>query len=68
MILGLLGSLIWPMFVYEIAGDDMIFSLYWQNLSLNETILPGFYWGLLSIFLIVIKIFTIKTLETYYGY
>ena len=68
MILGLFGCLIVPIYFYNWAGEDWLFDGYWQVSSINETILPGFSWGLLSIFLIVIKISTIKILKLFYGY
>ncbi|MFX1303439.1 MAG: hypothetical protein ACFE9X_08790 [Promethearchaeota archaeon] len=66
MIIALIGSLIIPILFYEVAGDDMIFFDYWKNISINERILPGFYCGLLSLFLVIVKIFVIKTLDSYY--
>ena len=60
MILGLLGCLIIPQLVYIWAGDEYYY--YWES-QVSTQVLPGFYWGLLSILIIVIKKFTISSIR-----
>ncbi len=65
MTLGLLVCLIIPKLVYIWTGEEYYYI--WESHTSTQ-ILPGFYWGLLSILLIVIKIITIKALETFSVY
>ena len=57
MILGLFGCLIYPSIQYIWAGEEYY---YYYESQASRQILPGFYWGLFSILLIVIRKLTIK--------
>lgn len=66
MTLGLLGCLFIPMIDYGIAAGDRFDFFYYWNIE-GTRILSGFYWGLLSIILIVIRQITIRILEDLYN-
>ncbi|MFX1419953.1 MAG: hypothetical protein ACFE9N_13625 [Promethearchaeota archaeon] len=59
MVLGLFGCLIIPYFVYSLVTEE--FYYYWDY-QVSTQVLPGFYWGLLSIFIIIVKRYIINIL------
>jgi len=59
MVLGLFGCLIIPQLVYTWAGEEYYY--YWDR-QVSTQVLPGFFWGLLSLLMIVVKKYIIKIL------